>query len=285
MFSKYGKYAPAGIFTTTHFISIAVCVVLIALAIILTRKMKSKTFFVILRVFSIALTVIEVMKILWCVINGTFELGKHLPLYFCSLFIYALWGASSKNRILRDIGLAYIACAGIIAGGVFLAMPTSSFTYYPVFHFNCIHSLLYHGIMIYCGIMVYVTKSIKFTWKTVFNYCGFCLPLMLLVVLINKTANVSLMFINTPDGVPLPFLVTIHNFSPYLYTLLMIIVHLAMGPFMYGVNKFFGLITRKKSKVVNAVTEEYYEIEESNSEEAINNTNMEVDGELINKST
>jgi uncharacterized membrane protein YwaF len=285
MFSKYGKYAPAGIFTTTHFISIAVCVVLIALAIILTRKMKSKTFFTLLKVFSIALTVIEVIKMLWYVINGIFELGKILPLYFCSLFIYALWGASSRNRILKDIGMAYIASAGIIAGGVFLAMPTSSFTYYPVFHFNCIHSLVFHSIMIYCGIMVYVTKTVKFTWKTVFNYCVFCLPFMLVAVLINKTANINLMFINTPDGVPLPFLVTIYNFSSYLYTLLLIIVHLAMGPFMLGVNKLFSITTRKKKKVINTVNEEVNETEESNSEETIGNIDMEVDEELINKST
>lgn len=285
MFSKYGKYAPAGIFTTTHFISIAVCVVFIALAIILTRKMKSKTFFNVLKVFSIALTVIEVIKILWYVTNGIFELGKILPLYFCSLFIYALWGASSRNRILRDIGLAYIACAGVIAGGVFLAMPTSSFSYYPVFHFNCIHSLLFHSIMIYCGIMVYVTKSIKFTWKTVFNYCVFCLPFMLVAVLINKTMNINLMFINTPDGVPLPFLISIHNFSPYIYTLLLIIVHLAMGPFMYGVNKLFSLSTRRKEKISSPALEESQESEEFNSEEITSDVNMEAEEELINKST
>lgn len=257
MFSEVGTYKAVGLFSTTHIISIFVCFVFIALAVVLTRKISKELYFKLLKIFAVVITVLEIFKIFLSWHEKNFQLNAWLPLFFCSLFIYALWLACCKKQILRDLGLSYIACASIVAGVVFIIFPTTSFTWYPIFHFKCLYSMLYHSLMVYSGVMLYVTKSFVLDIKAVLKYCIFTLSFMIFALIININFGSNLMFISNPGVVPLPFLHTIYNFSPLLYTIVMLFAHIVlMGFGVYGIARCVAYFKNKHNKVENINLEE-----------------------------
>ncbi len=279
MFAKYGTYQPVGMFSTTHIISVVICFALIITAVILTRKMKSATYFKLLKIFAVMLTSMEAFKISWNLINGNTGLDSWLPLYFCSLFIYSLWFCCFNGKTLKGFGLSYIACAAILAGAVFVIFPTTSFRMYPIFHFQCLYSMIFHSIMIYCGIMVYVSKSITINWKTVLNYILFCAIFMLIAWLVNINTGSNLMFISNPSGIPIPALKSIYKFSHNLYSFTIVVAHMLIGPTAYGVYALTAKL--KKSKPTPKLSHQVVQPEELEAEPEFVAENVEEDEEIL----
>lgn len=248
MFSKYGKYEAVGLFSTTHLISIVVLFFAMLLAVFLTKKMSRKCYLIVLRVFAIVFTCLELFKIgwtWWCLNN--FILDAWLPLFFCSLFIYSLWLTWFKQKKIQDLGLSFIGIGCIIGGIAFIIFPTTSFRWFPIWHFQCLYSMIYHSAMVYAGIMCIVTKSINVNVKTVLRYCLFTFVFMALATGINLICNSNLMFTNNPGAIPLELLHIIYNFNPYLYSLIILISHtVALGFTMLGVIKLIEKIIKNK---------------------------------------
>ena len=257
MFSSIGTYEAVGLFSSTHIFAIFVCLLFIAIAVYLTRNISKEMYFKLIKIFAIVLTVLEVLKIFLSWSEKNFQLNAWMPLFFCSLFIYALWMATSKRTSIRGLGLSYIACATIIAGLAFIIFPTTSFAWYPIFHFKCLYSMLYHSLMVYSGIMLYVTKVFELDIKAVLKYCIFTLSFMILALIININFGSNLMFISNPGVVPIELLHTIYNYSPKLFTFVMLFAHIVlMGFGMYGIVK---LISYRSNR--NCTASEEIEIE------------------------
>ena len=251
MFSSKGTYAPVGLFSIAHIISIIVCFVLIALAVVFTRKLSNKTYFKLLKIFAIVLTLLELFKIVWNLAQGYTHVNRWVPLYFCSLFIYSLWFSTAKNEFVKQLGLAYIACASIVAGAIFVIFPTTSFSDYPLFHFQCIYSMLFHSVMVYSGIMLFVTRAFKLDLKAVGRYCVYCLIFMSAAIALNVFSKGNLMFLANPGNIPLPFLWNIYNFSKVLYTFLIAFAHMLLGLVVFGITKLTSKTHAKKQTSVN----------------------------------
>ncbi len=249
MFSIAGTYEPVGMFSVAHIISIFVCVFLIIVAVILTRKMQKATYFKMLKVFAVVFTCLELFKIIWSLANGLTGLDYWLPLYFCSLFIYALWFSYFKNEKIRDYGLSFIAMSGIIAGGAFILFPSTSFKAYPIWHFQCLYSMLYHSTFIYSSIMLFVTHATKIDFKLSLKYIIFCLFFMALAIIINSINGCNMMFLNNPGVIPIPLLKTIFNFSKPLYIIILIVAHLSMG-LVAGIYMLIAKIVEKKKATI-----------------------------------
>ena len=254
MFSVKGTYPAVGLFSEAHIIAV------LAWA---TRKMSVKSYYKMLRVFAVLFTCLEVFKIIWSWSTGLKAINNWVPLYFCSLYIYALWFSWSKSRKLKSLGMSFIACACIVAGAVFIVFPTTSFSMFPIYHFNCIYSMVYHSAMVYSSIMLYVTKAYELNFKSVLKYCCFCLFFMFFAEAININFGSNLMFIANPGNIPLPFLKPIYNFSPVLFSAIIVVAHLLIGFVVFGITKLAKRIKskRKQNKI------EVIEIEEESLEE------------------
>lgn len=253
MFSKLGTYPAVGLFSTAHIILIFVCFIAIGLAVFFTRKMKKETYFKLLKIFAIVVTCLELFKIVWTLSQGSTHVNTWVPLYFCSIFIYSLWFTYSKNNFIKEVGLSFIAFAGIIAGSVFIISPSTSFNSYPIFHFQCIYSMIYHSIMVYSGVMLLVTKAVKIDMKLFYKYCIFCAIFMTLAIIVNVCFGGNMMFFATPSGIPIKLLFSIYDFSHVLYTIIMIIAHLSLGLIVIGIYKLVEkIIQNHKNKITQA---------------------------------
>ncbi len=265
MFSPAGTFPAVGLFSLAHIIAILLCLFFVGLAVHFTRNMQEKTYLKLLKIFTIVLTVMELFKISWSLGHGLYNVNSWVPLYFCSLFLYSLWFTWSKNNFVKRLGLSYIAMAGVVAGLVFIVFPTTSFRTYPIFHFQCLYSMIYHSIMVYSGIMVFVANALKIDKKAVISYCAYCAIFMSLAILINiNFADGNMMFLAHPGGIPLPFLFTIYNFSNVLYTVVMILAHMSLGLIVLGIHKIMENRAKKLAKLAsqNKVVEQSEEISE-----------------------
>ena len=157
-FSPPNIYPCAGLFTVWHGALLAVTVALVAVGLTLSRGMGEGAVRRTVRVLTVVLWVLEVAKILFVLfVVQTRNPNEFVPLYYCSIILYAGLFSSLENRFLRHVGDAFIVMGGIIGGVVFLIFPTTSLPQYPVFHFISWHSFLLHGAMVYLGLLLLLT--------------------------------------------------------------------------------------------------------------------------------
>ena len=159
------------------------------------------------------------MKILWnFLVRENLELINWVPLYFCSLFIYASGMYSFGKGIIKKIGFLWITYGQIIGGIVFILFPASSIGIQPLFHVLTIHSLIYHVLTAYTGIILIIKYLGEFKFKDIILYSITTLLAELFVFIFNLIFNTNLMFINEP-GVIEPLKIVVKIFGP-LYPLI-----------------------------------------------------------------
>ncbi len=125
-------------FTPLHIIFASVLLAsIILLAILLSKKSEKAiriTFFVIWAVMIIA----EPAKIIWESVSGSvvrFEAGGILPLYPCSIFMYAMpFAIFGKGRV-RHMGCGYVCTLGILGGAINFVYPANILQNYSCISF------------------------------------------------------------------------------------------------------------------------------------------------------
>lgn len=227
IFSPEGMYPPAGMFTFPHLFSLFICLIIIIFSIYQSRKISEKQLKKATLFIAIFATICEVIKISYkfLVCHYTFTDFDHwMPLYFCSIFIFACWFSLSKNSFIKNMGIGFLTCGTFSAGLSFLIIPTTSLQIVPIWHFLSFHSLTFHSLMVYLGFM-YILKG--FYNKNSFKYFAFCLLIFLIPsLIINLIFDSNLMLISKPYQISINFINEIYNKLPYLYPLIVGLVYL-----------------------------------------------------------
>ncbi|MBR3152042.1 MAG: YwaF family protein [Clostridia bacterium] len=247
-FAKPGEYEACGLFSIGHFVFLTITTIIIIISLYFTKKKRDKEILDIIRGFTIVLWVLEVLKIIFnfFVGNGT-NPNNYIPLYYCSLILYAgvLSGFCKGN--LKKTGDVFIATGAIIAGISFLIYPNTSLRYYPMFHFISFHSFLLHGSMIYLGLLANITDYIKIKKEDIKYYFVFVLIIGILAFIINTIFDSNLMFISQDfPGTPIH---TIYEFTGNLFPVVMVMGH-AIIPFyvILGIRFLIEKILNKSKK-------------------------------------
>jgi len=244
-FAKAGIYEPCGIFTVQHFILMAITVIsiIIALKYTINKKDVKK----IIKKCTIFVCICEIIKIIFKIVNdGTRNINNYVPLYYCSLLIYAGLLSSFGKGKLKRVGDVFLATGGIIGGVTFIILPTTSLPTYPMFHLVSIHSFIFHGIMVYLGLLLNFTNYIKLESKDIFYYSTLIGVICILAYIINNVFGSNLMFIsrNFP-GMPIEIL---YNWAGKYFTIIMVWAQMFL-PFyiIYGI-KNINVLNYKKEE-------------------------------------
>ena len=171
---------------------------------------------------TIMLWIFETIKIIFNIVIGNIKSpNNYIPLYFCSLILYAgLFSSFGKGKI-KHIGDVFIATGGTIAGICFLIFPITSLTIYPVFHYISIQSFILHSCMVYLGILVNIRRYIIIKKQDIKYYFLLIVIISIIAYIFNCIFNTNLMFIseNFP-GTPIEI---IYNLTGKLYPIISII--------------------------------------------------------------
>jgi hypothetical protein len=145
---------PGTLFTPMHFVFAVLLAAMVAFACMRCRKIrenKLKTIFTVLWVF---LVVFEVTKIVWESVSGKtvgFEWGGILPLYPCSIFMYAMPFAIWGRGIVRKAACGYVCTLGLLGGLINFVYPANILNNYSCLSFAGFHTLIYHGSLVFCA--------------------------------------------------------------------------------------------------------------------------------------
>lgn len=241
MFSKRGVGDPCGMFSQAYILTLIIILIIIGLLLYKYRNIKEEKIYIIIKISAVLVTILEIIKIVYNLYNGYNILDNYFPLSFCSIFIYSLWVAGFGNNYFKQVGICFIEGGAIIAGLAFLIFPTSSLTMHPIYHYLSLYSMFYHGLMLFIGLLIYIDGMFKYNLKNFFKYIIYCLFFMIIAVILNNIYDVNLMFLSEPFNIPLKIFDIIHDFSPFIYQVLIILVYLIIPYFlMYLVHKVKG---------------------------------------------
>ncbi|MCI8655012.1 MAG: YwaF family protein [Clostridia bacterium] len=196
-FAKPGRYKACGLFGIGHLILLFTTVLSIVISVKRTKIEKKEEIKNIIGKATIIIWVLEIIKIIFNLLIGNKDnINTYIPLYYCSILLYAgIFSSICKGKLQR-MGDVFIATGGIIGGIVFLIFPTTSIANYPMFHFISLQSFLFHGIMIYLGIIVNKYDYIEIENKDIVYYGGFILIICIISYIVNCIYGSNLMFIS-----------------------------------------------------------------------------------------
>lgn len=253
LFAKSGIYEPCGLFTIDHFKLIIITIIGIIIALKKTVNKSKEELKQIIKRCTILVWILEAIKISFKLATGDIRnVNNYVPLYYCSLLLYAGGLASFSKGTLKRVGDVFLATGGIAGGLIFIVMPTTSLQTYPMMHFLSIYSFLFHGIMVYLGVILNITNYITLRLSDIKYYASLVGTVCLLAFILNNIFDSNLMFIskNFP-GTPIEY---IYKFTGRLFTPVASLCQMTL-PFytIYGLRK---LVLKKNTENLSNEKEE-----------------------------
>ena len=233
LFAKPGEYEACGIFSIEHFFLLIITIIGIKVAVNYTDTSNKNVIKKRIQIVTICAWILEIIKIIFnlSIGNGN-NINTYIPLYYCSILLYAGIFSSLGKGTLKRMGDVFLATGGIIGGIIFLILPTTSITTYPVFHYLSLQSFIYHGAMIYLAIIVNKSEYIELEKRDIVYYAELVGTMCLIAFIFNNIFDSNLMFIskdfpNNPitilyklTGKFFPLVVTLIQIAPPFYTVI-----------------------------------------------------------------
>ena len=222
-----------------HSVYQLICIIFIPLLVRLFKNKDSKTITKMMRVIAIALIIEEITKITWesywdIKTGQGFNFYGILPLETCSLFIYSLTAAAFGKGKVREYALCWMSSIGIIGGASYIIF-TNALKWYPFFTYGAFHSMIFHFLMVFMGLLVIFSSMHRFTLSDI-NH-GFMPQLLLatLVIPLDYLFNWDYMLLHHAYGVPI--IESIGEIlekgsMPFVTTLLMLLLYYVIGGVM-----------------------------------------------------
>lgn len=240
-FSKPGEYKPCGMYSMGHIFLLVASFICIAVALYFTKNFNKEKVKKTIKISTIILWILEIIKIVFNIAIGNIKNpNNYIPLYYCSLILYAgIFSGFCKGKLKRA-GDVFISTGAIIGGLFFLFCPNTSLPAYQLFHYISIQSFIFHGTMLYLGVLTNITGYTDLKMKDIKYYAVLLLMMCIVSVIVNKILGTNFMFIsndfpNTPIGV-------IYKYTGKLFTPFMILIQ-TVGPFyvIYALRKLIHM--------------------------------------------
>ena len=145
------------LFTPLHFVFSAICISLVIVGSILISKRSERTIKIFFTVIWAILVTLEVTKIVWETCSGatvSFEWGGVLPLYPCSIFMYAMPFAIWGKGYVRYAACGYVCSLGFLGGAINFIYPANILSNYSCISFAGFHTFFYHGSLVMCTLIM-----------------------------------------------------------------------------------------------------------------------------------
>lgn len=242
-----------------HIILIIVSLLFMIFMMFIIRKKDEKSMDKFIKISSVAVFIYEAVYVTWeavqCSLHGRqFDFQDGLPIYTCSIFIYALLLAAWTKGIVRESCLAFIATIGTLSGltGIFRV---NGLINYPLCTYGGLFSYFFHYYMLFVGVAIVVSKY--YTVKIKSSILSFfpILALSIVVIPIDYILEADYMLLYSGIGAPvMPQLANFlasYNLRP-LFTVIMLLTYIPVSLLMVGIIKgielLVGLIKPKKEE-------------------------------------
>lgn len=157
---------PGTLFTPLHIVYSLVSIALVAVLCKVVSKKQEKTIRTVFAVLWAVLAVLEIAKILWETLCGktvSFEWTGILPLYPCSIFLYAMPFAVWGRGLVRRAACGYVCSLGLLGGLINFVYPANILGNYSCISFAGFHTFIYHGALVFCAFTMLLSGYHRYT--------------------------------------------------------------------------------------------------------------------------
>ena len=189
-----------------QYIYLLISIILLIVLLIILRKKSKDDVLKIIRIVSIFLISIYVIKTTWesiydIKLTGSFNTGL-LPLDSCSIIMLAgIISSYSKGKI-KEYTDAWIS-TGSIVGGFATMLYLNAFKYYPFFSFGAFYSMVWHFLMVFIGLLLITTNYVEINYKTIIKGFLFHLLISFIVIPIDFIFSFDFMMYKSLGGIPI----------------------------------------------------------------------------------
>ncbi len=144
-------------FTPLHFIFSGIVLAVVIIGALLLAKKSEKTIRITFGIIWAWVVIFEVIKIIWETYSGAsvrFEWYGMLPLYPCSIFMYAMPFAVFGKDWVRYAACGYVCTLGVLGGSINFFYPANILSNYSCISFAGFHTFFYHGALLFCAIVM-----------------------------------------------------------------------------------------------------------------------------------
>ncbi|MBR4418724.1 MAG: YwaF family protein [Clostridia bacterium] len=189
----------------------------------------------------------DVVKINVSVSTGEFVWSGSLPLYICSIFMYAMpfaiWG---KGKI-REMACTFVCTIGLFGAFMNYIIPSVTINH-SLFSFWGLHTTIYHSMLLLGAVVILMTGYHKVRFRDYgWAFLGFVV-LTFGVVIIDFIIPADYMYFRTGEGTSLGIVMSIASatklFWPVLMYLGYAITQIVMTALIVGVDALVGLIRK-----------------------------------------
>lgn len=247
-----------------HLTFIAIIAVIVAIVIILRKKISRKAVNNTMLTVGIFLLISEIFK--QCihamdVVDGMAEWNyswRVFPFQFCSvpMYLYIIAGIIRKGKVYDTI-LCFLATFALFGG---LAVSIYPSTVLSATLYNSLHTMIWHGSLLIIAVMLLVTGTVALSFKSVFK-AGI---VFVIILVIAQAMNFTWHFLGDPDKTfsmfyispyykcDIPVLHDIKEKAPYIVFIISYIAGfiavacIVMGTAI-GINKLHHMAANKKS--------------------------------------
>ncbi len=145
------------LFTPLHLIFAFAVAVLVILSGLWLSKKSEKTIQIVFGILWGSAVIFEIAKMIWETYAGktvSFEWGGILPLYPCSIFLYAMPLAVFGTGKIRYMGCGYVCSLGLLGGLINFVYPANILSNYSCLSFAGFHTFFYHGLLVFCALVM-----------------------------------------------------------------------------------------------------------------------------------
>ncbi len=225
-FAPRDKETALGMYSPLYFITLSICIVITIICLFLSRNLKHKTVNKTINIIGVFLWISEFIKMIFVGVTYGIDEVEFLPLYFCSMFMYACILQNFKNNHLKIAGLSFMFYGGIVGAIAFFCYPNACIPNYPLFHYMTLRTFIYHSIMIYVGILIVITRYYSPNLKHFKNYGIFLGITFILAYIMNIIYETDLMYISKPLNIE--FVKNIYQLIPQLYPFVVALIQLVV---------------------------------------------------------
>lgn len=164
---------PGTMFTPLHFVFAAICLTIVLFFCFFISKRGEKTTRTVFGVLWAVIVILEITKIIWETYTGktvNFEWAGVMPLYPCSIFMYAMPFAIWGKGVVRHAACGYVCSLGLLGGSINFVYPATILGSYSCISFAGFHTFLYHGVIVFCALTMLLSgyhsyKKVDRWWK------------------------------------------------------------------------------------------------------------------------
>ena len=144
-------------FTPLHILFAVISLAIVILCGLYVSKKNEKTIRTVFCILWVTVCILEVVKIVWETVSGAsvnFEVAGVLPLYPCSIFMYAMPLAIFGRGKVRYMGCGYVCSLGLLGGTINFIYPATILGSYSCISFAGFHTFFYHGAMVFSALVM-----------------------------------------------------------------------------------------------------------------------------------